>query len=158
MTVDGETSGVAEPTAGPPRNATVSRQMSRMPRKNTKPEVLLRRELHRRGMRFRVHLSTLPGKPDLALTRARLAVFIDGCFWHACPEHGTLPRNNREWWRAKLDGNVRRDRDKDSALQDLGWHPLHVWEHTPVTQAADEIQGLWRHYVTHMPPAKPSVD
>lgn len=84
----------------------------------------------------------LPGKPDIALTRAKIAVFVDGCFWHACPVHGSLPRNNREWWEAKLARNVERDREKDSALEELGWTPIHYWEHDDVDEVADEIEWL----------------
>jgi DNA mismatch endonuclease (patch repair protein) len=126
-----------------PKNTLVSSQMSRMPRRNTGPELLLRRELHSRGLRFRVHVK-LPGRPDIALTRARIAVFVDGCFWHGCSEHGTLPKNNREWWREKLDSNVRRDQLKDDALRALGWEVLHVWEHERVGHAADLIEDAWR--------------
>lgn len=76
-------------------------------------------------------------------TRARIAVFVDGCFWHSCPIHGTLPRNNREWWAAKLRRNVERDHEKDAALEDLGWLPLHYWEHDDIDDAADEIEEWW---------------
>lgn len=116
--------------------------MRRMPRRDTGPELYLRRELHRRGLRFRVNYPGLPGKPDIALTRAKIAVFVDGCFWHACPVHGSLPRNNREWWEAKLARNVERDREKDSALEELGWTPIHYWEHDDVDEVADEIEWL----------------
>jgi DNA mismatch endonuclease, patch repair protein len=115
-----------------------------MPRASSGPEVALRRELHRRGLRFRINHPGLPGRPDVAFTRARVAVFVDGCFWHRCPDHGTLPRNNRDWWTAKLDRNVERDHEKDTALGDLGWLVLHVWEHESVTTAADRIEHEWR--------------
>lgn len=118
--------------------------MSRMPLRDTGPELELRSELHQRGMRFRVHQRALPGRPDIVLTRARVAVFVDGCFWHACPEHGVLPKSNRDWWRAKLDRNVERDREKDADLDELGWFPVHVWEHEEVCEAADLIEALWR--------------
>lgn len=133
------------PTAAKPvpKSAMVTAQMSRMPRRDTGPEMLIRRELHARGMRFRLHMN-LPGRPDIALTRARLAVFVDGCFWHRCFEHGTLPKNNREWWSKKLDATVARDRRKDNALSALGWNVLHVWEHEPVTDACDRIETTWR--------------
>lgn len=132
---------VAKPA---PLSATVSEQMSRMPRRSTGPELAVRRELHRRGLRFRVNYDVLPGRPDLVFTRARMAVFIDGCFWHRCPDHGTLPRNNREWWLAKLDRNVVRDAEKDAALRELGWLPLHVWEHEKPGEACDRIEHEWR--------------
>lgn len=129
-----------------PRAASdaVSRRMSRMPRRDTGPERRLRAELHRRGMRFRANVRGLPGRPDIAFTRARLAIFVDGCFWHACPRHGVLPKSNREWWREKLERNVHRDREKDAALAELGWSPLHVWEHEDVDQVADRIEHAWR--------------
>jgi DNA mismatch endonuclease (patch repair protein) len=125
-------------------SGVVSEQMRRMPRVSSGPEVALRRELHRRGLRFRSNLGTLPGRPDIAFTRARLAVFVDGCFWHRCPEHGVMPRNNREWWQAKLDRNVERDHEKDRALTTMSWTPLHVWEHESVQAAADRIEREWR--------------
>jgi len=127
-----------------PLSQLVSAQMSRMPRASTGPEVLVRRELHRRGLRFRVNHPDLPGRPDVVFTRARLAVFIDGCFWHMCPEHATVPRNNREWWLAKLQRNMERDREKDAALADLGWEVLHFWEHEAPLTVAGVVQARWR--------------
>jgi DNA mismatch endonuclease (patch repair protein) len=106
--------------------------------------MLLRRELHRRGMRFLVHPKDLPGRPDIVFTRARLAVFVDGCFWHMCEEHGTLPKNNHGWWLAKLRRNVERDSEKDEALRVAGWTPVHLWEHTDPSEAADTVERLWR--------------
>lgn len=119
-------------------SASVAEQMRRMPRKNTTPELRVRRVLHRLGYRYRLH-PRLPGSPDIVFTRVRLAVFIDGCFWHACPEHGVLPKNNREWWRVKLARNADRDREKDEALAQLGWQILHIWEHEDAAQAAARI-------------------
>ena len=128
----------------PPLNRAVSSQMKRMPRASTKPEVAVRRELHRRGLRYRTNHPGLPGRPDIAFTKVRLAVFVDGCFWHRCPEHGVLPKNNREWWQAKLQRNVERDREKDAALVALNWHVCHFWEHENPERVADEISRLWR--------------
>lgn len=127
-----------------PRDANVSRQMSRMPRRDSTPELRLRSELHRRGLRFRTNVRGLPGTPDIALTRARIAVFCDGCFWHACPEHGALPKNNEEWWTAKLALNRARDVRKDRELIALGWLPLHVWEHEDAKSSAIMIERHWR--------------
>src|SRR5262245_32923566 len=112
-----------------PLSALVSSQMQRMPRASTGPELLLRQELNRRGLRFRVNHPQLPGRPDIALTRVRIAVFVDGCFWHRCREHGTLPKNNREWWGDKLERTIKRDAEKDALLKELGWFPIHIWEH-----------------------------
>ncbi|MEV4277692.1 very short patch repair endonuclease [Actinoplanes xinjiangensis] len=124
-------------------NEKVSAQMSRMPRVRSRPEMLLRRELHSRGMRFRVNLATLPGRPDIAFTRARIAVFVDGCFWHMCPAHATMPKNNSEWWREKLLKNVERDRRKDAELNAMGWLVIHAWEHEDPQLVADEVQRRW---------------
>lgn len=126
-----------------PLNELVTRQMKRMPRKDSGPEIRLRRSLHRRGLRFRVQ-AALPGRPDIVFPRAKIAVFVDGCFWHQCPEHSTLPNNNREWWTIKLARNVERDREKDDALRELGWEPIHVWEHEDPEIAAAEIENMWR--------------
>lgn len=128
----------------PPLNTSVRQQMKRMPQAGTGIEKRLRSQLFRRGLRFRVNYSDLPGKPDIVFTKAKLAIFLDGCFWHACPIHGSLPKNNREWWQAKLDRNIQRDREKDEALQALGWIPLHYWEHDAVEEVADEIEWVWR--------------
>src|SRR5689334_20593415 len=111
-----------------PLDAATSARLGRQPRVSTKPELALRRELHRRGLRFRVNHPGVPGSPDIVFTRARIAVFVDGCFWHRCPRHGTLPRNNRDWWEEKLARNVARDRAKDAALAELGWAVVHAWE------------------------------
>ncbi len=118
--------------------------MKRMPRRDSKAELRLRRELHRLGLRYRVHLRGLPGTPDIAFTRARIAVFVDGCFWHCCPDHGVTPKANREWWVDKLEGNVGRDRRKDEELQGMGWLPVHIWEHECPDEAARGIKNLWK--------------
>ena len=140
-----------EPTAEPvgpslaarprprPLDAGVTAQMSRMPRRDTKPELQIRRLLHARGLRYRVDDKRLPGRPDIVFAGARLAVFIDGCFWHACPEHGVLPKNNREWWRSKLSATVERDHRKDENLWTLGWSVVHIWEHEQPIAAAERI-------------------
>ncbi len=97
-------------------------------------------------MRYRVDVAPLPGlrrRADVVFTRARLAVFVDGCFWHRCPQHGTSPRNNADWWRDKLDRNVQRDRDTDRALHEAGWQVLRVWEHEPTAIAADKVHSAW---------------
>ncbi len=127
-----------------PKSQLVSAQLSRMPSHSTQPEVALRRALHAAGLRFRVNRKDLPGRPDLVLSRARLAIFIDGCFWHSCPEHGVMPKNNGEWWRAKLAENTERDRRKDRELEELGWTPLHFWEHQPVNLISDIVTEMWK--------------
>ncbi|MDX1883241.1 very short patch repair endonuclease [Mycolicibacterium sp. 120270] len=125
-------------------NELVSKQMSAMPTRNTGTELALRRALHQLGLRFRIQDRSLPGRPDVVFTRARIAVFVDGCFWHKCPTHGTAPKNNSEWWLAKLNENVARDRRNDSKLLELGWLPVHVWEHEDPDVSAESIKALWR--------------
>lgn len=122
----------------------VSAAMSRMPRRNTVPETRLRRVLHADGLRFRIGVGTLPGRPDIVFTRARIAVFVDGCYWHQCPEHSSLPKNNRAWWEAKFAGNLERDRRNDQLLEREGWLVVHVWEHEDVSDASERIERLWR--------------
>jgi DNA mismatch endonuclease (patch repair protein) len=124
-------------------SAQVARQMSRMPRKDTRPERILRSELHRRGLRFRTHVA-LPGRPDVIFTRAKLAVFVDGCFWHRCPEHATAPKNNSAWWADKLEANVQRDARQTTQLVALGWTVLRVWEHEDAVAAADLVERTYR--------------
>lgn len=133
-----------------PKNQIVSAQMRRMPRSSTGPELALRRTLHARGLRFRVQRRDLPGTPDIVLSRARIVIFVDGCFWHGCAEHGVLPKNNRDWWEAKLANNAERDRRKDAELTGLGWLPMHFWEHTPVDDMAEAVLAVWR-LRTHRP-------
>lgn len=119
-------------------------------RTDTSPERALRSELHRRGLRYRVDLPLRVGdkrtRPDVVFTRARVAVFVDGCFWHGCPEHGTMPRANRAFWSKKLADNARRDRAQTDALERAGWRVVRVWEHEPPADAADRVSvALDRH-------------
>ncbi len=100
-------------------------------------------------MRFRKHVRPVTGlscTADVVFPRQRLAVFIDGCYWHACPEHASYPRTNGEWWRAKLEGNRERDQRNSEALEEAGWHVLRVWEHqdtaTIVSRVRDTLEGL----------------
>src|SRR5689334_3181348 len=107
--------------------------------RDTGPELALRRELFARGLRYRVHRRPVPGlraQADVLFPRERVAVFVDGCFWHGCPDHGVLPKSNREFWSAKLAGNVERDRRTDRNLNESGWLVLRVWEHELVGHAA----------------------
>jgi DNA mismatch endonuclease (patch repair protein) len=117
--------------------------MSRQRRRDTAPEVALRRELHARGHRYRLG-RPVPGAPrrtiDIAFTASKVAVFVDGCFWHACPMHGTAPRANSGWWAAKLEQNTRRDRETDEQLRGLGWTVVRVWEHEAVSEAIAKIE------------------
>lgn len=116
--------------------------MARIRSRDTKPEMALRRELHRRGRRFFVDRPVLPGRrrPDLVFPRARVVVFVDGCFWHACPEHLRPARKNAQWWADKLAKNVQRDRDTDRDLREAGWTVVRVWEHEDPITAADHVE------------------
>lgn len=106
-----------------------SRVMSRVKNKNTKPEVQVRSMLHRMGYRFRLHRRDLPGAPDVVLPRHRKVIFVHGCFWHNhdCPR-GKRPSTRIEFWNAKLDANVERDRANRKALEEQGWKVLVVWQ------------------------------
>jgi DNA mismatch endonuclease, patch repair protein len=121
--------------------------MRRQGRRDTKPEMLLRRALWARGLRYRVDRAPLPGirrRADIVFGPAKVAVFVDGCFWHSCPEHATLTKSNRDWWMEKLAANVRRDRNTDSKLSEAGWTVVRVWEHEDMEQAADKVERCVR--------------
>ena len=116
-----------------------SRNMSAIRRTNTKPELALRSALHRQGYRFRkdyrLDLAGARVRPDIAFTARRVAVFVDGCFWHVCPEHGRDPAVNEWYWAPKLRRNIERDRAADAALAAAGWQVIRVWEHEPLDAA-----------------------
>jgi DNA mismatch endonuclease, patch repair protein len=120
-------------------SAAVSRRMSVAARRDTGCELLLRRHLHAAGLRYRVNYP-VPGNRrrtiDIAFTRAKVAVFVDGCFWHGCPEHGTQPRANADWWTQKLATNQARDADTTVVLEAAGWAVVRVWEHVEPAEAA----------------------
>ncbi|MGH9103082.1 MAG: very short patch repair endonuclease [Acidimicrobiales bacterium] len=118
-------------------------RMERQGRRDTRPELELRRAVWRLGLRYRVDAPPVRGRhrADLVFRRFCLAVYVDGCFWHRCPLHGTLPRANREWWAAKLDANVSRDRQTDQALADAGWSVVRVWEHEDPLAGADRVSA-----------------
>jgi DNA mismatch endonuclease (patch repair protein) len=121
----------------------VSIRMRGNRRRDTGPEVAVRSCLHRRGLRYRVdHRIKLPGatpRPDIVFTKRKLAVFIDGCFWHCCPEHGTLPASNVDYWLPKLERNVMRDAANNDALRTAGWTVVRAWEHEPAAEIAERI-------------------
>lgn len=126
-------------------SAAVSKRMSTAKRRDTAAEMALRRELFALGLRYRVSYP-VPGQRrrtiDIAFTRAHVAVFVDGCFWHGCPEHGTRPAANSEWWTTKLAANRARDEDTTRALDDSGWAVVRVWEHEDPGEAASRIRVL----------------
>lgn len=128
-----------------PKDAAATRIGKANPRTGTKPEARLRSALHRRGVRFRkdhlLRAGAVRVRPDLVFTRWKLAVFVDGCFWHQCPEHGRVPKSNPSYWVPKLQANVERDRRADAALLDEGWVVLRIWEHEDVSAAADLVEA-----------------
>lgn len=128
----------------------VRRTMQGNRRRDTAPEMQIRRLLHGQGLRYRVDVP-LPfdrrRRADIVFTRQKLAVFIDGCFWHGCPEHYVEPRTNRQYWMAKVTQNVARDRDTDARMRALGWTVVRFWEHEDadmVAQSVIEILLPWR--------------
>jgi DNA mismatch endonuclease (patch repair protein) len=120
----------------------VSARMSRQGSRNTAPEVAVRRLLHASGLRYRVNVP-VPGMPrrsiDIVFPKSRIAIFLDGCFWHGCPQHATHPKANAEWWRAKLDKNMARDVETTEHLAAEGWTVLRFWEHESVADVAGRI-------------------
>jgi DNA mismatch endonuclease, patch repair protein len=103
--------------------------MARIRATHTSPERILRQFLWRRGAHYRLHVTTPHGRPDLVFKRQQVAVFIDGCFWHGCPEHYVFPRSRQDFWRQKLAVNVERDCRQTVALEHLGWRVCRLWEH-----------------------------
>lgn len=137
---------------GPPASSpAVSKAMSKIRRRDTKLELKVRRELYRRGLRFRVDYAAVPGRPDIAFTRVMVAVFLDGCFWHGCPLHGTSPKSNADWWKAKITRNLERDARVRDQLEDLGWLVLRYWAHDDVDDICDEIEDVWRNLSGYPP-------
>ncbi|WP_420639827.1 very short patch repair endonuclease [Candidatus Poriferisocius sp.] len=115
--------------------------------RDTKPELAVRSAVHRRGLRYRVSTRPLPDlrrTADLVFRKAKIAVFVDGCYWHGCPEHHTQPSTNSEYWSAKIAGNIARDRDTDACLQQSGWTVLRFWEHENPEKAAKAIEQTVR--------------
>ena len=127
----------------PATDPATSARMRAQRRRDTAPELALRRELHRRGVRYYVDRAPMKGvrrRADLVFPRRKVAVYVDGCFWHSCPQHATFPKNNAQWWAEKLAGNVTRDRDTDTRLTDAGWTVVRIWEHENPMVAADRVQ------------------
>lgn len=127
----------------PPASSDAARATMRANRgRDTGPELAVRRALHARGLRYRVD-HPLPfdrrRRADVAFTRAKVAVFIDGCFWHGCPEHGMTPRTNTEFWKAKITRNRARDVDTTVRLEGMGWAVLRFWEHHPTADAVEAV-------------------
>lgn len=130
--------------------------MSRQSSRDTAPEVAVRRLLHAEGLRYRVNVP-VPGIPrrtiDIVFPKAKIAIFMDGCFWHGCPEHATQPKSNAEWWRAKLDKNMARDAETTEHLLAEGWTVLRFWEHETSDGVAQQIATSLA--TRRPPPARP---
>ncbi len=119
--------------------------MTRTRRRDTAPELVFRSAIRLQRLRYRVNYKLLPGfcrRADVAFVSARVAVFIDGCFWHGCPTHGTWPKANSEFWRSKIEMNRKRDRDTDRRLTEAGWLVFRVWEHDDLVAAAGIVAEL----------------
>ena len=114
-----------------------SHNMSRIRGKDTSPELTLRKALWQRGHRYRIHYR-LPGKPDITFISQRLAIFVDGCFWHGCPVHAVKPKTNAKFWNEKLGRNQDRDRKVTVELQDMGWQVFRFWEH----EIEDDLESV----------------
>lgn len=111
-------------------------------RRDTKPEMALRSALHKMGLRYRVDYPPIPGmrqRADIVFTKAKVAVFVDGCFWHGCPIHGTWPKANAEWWRVKIEANMQRDAKTNERLREAGWTVIRIWEHEDPDSASLEV-------------------
>lgn len=111
-------------------------------RRDTAPELAVRRLLHAAGCRYRVDVQPVPTirrRADIVFTRQRLAVFIDGCYWHGCRDHGVMPSTNREYWSSKVAANRARDLDTNARLLDAGWHAVRYWEHELAEEVAADV-------------------
>lgn len=131
-----------------PPSDTVRRRMQTQRRIDTKAETQLRRELFLRGRRYRVAFP-VPGLPrrtiDVAFPRRKVAVFVDGCFWHGCPEHHVPPKNNAAWWEGKIRGNVARDQNTAETLREKGWTVVRLWEHLAVDDMVRLVEAALSH-------------
>lgn len=140
---------IPRPSASSPQ---ALRRMQAARQRDTAPEIALRRILHANGMRFRVDLPVMSGvhrRADIVFKKAKLAVFVDGCFWHCCPIHRTFPKANAAWWADKLKTNRRRDAQTNRMLVNQGWHVERVWEHEAPVDAAARIIAALRARRTH---------
>ena len=121
--------------------------MARVRQKGTDVELALRRALHAKGLRYRLHVPLLskPRRvPDIVFPRRKVAVFVDGCFWHGCPQHASWPKSNAQFWRDKIETNMARDADTDRRLHELGWRVVRVWAHEAADEAAKRIETIVR--------------
>jgi len=127
-----------------PLDDATSRRMRNQRRERTRPEEAFAEFLIRRGYLVERNRADLPGRPDIVLPRRGVVIFVHGCFWHGCPRHGTIPRNNRAWWSAKIEANRARDRRKADALRRAGWRVLTIWEHTSEDECLRRVRTSHR--------------
>lgn len=154
MNAESETSSSSQREDALPASSWASsparrRNMQAIRSRDTKPERLLRSLLHAQGLRYRVAARPLPAlrrTADLVFRPARVAVFLDGCYWHGCPEHYVPPKTNSGYWSEKVLGNIKRDRDTDAQLREAGWTVLRFWEHESpdvcAVKVADTVRAL----------------
>ncbi len=131
--------------APPPTDRRTRDRMRRQKKVDTKPEILIRRELYARGLRYRVDKAPLADsnrRADLVFSKERVAVFVHGCFWHGCPEHSRATKSNTKWWADKIAANKKRDAETAAELQRCGWLVAQIWEHEPPAEAAERIAGV----------------
>ncbi|MFB7467982.1 very short patch repair endonuclease [Streptomyces sp. NPDC056224] len=141
-----------EPAWRPPEGSWASsaarrRNMQAIRSRDTKPEMIIRRLVHAQGLRYRIAARPLPGlrrTADLVFRPTKVAVFVDGCYWHGCPEHYVSPRTNPGYWSEKVARNIARDRDTDQKLMEAGWLVLRFWEHEDSGHCAEEIADAVR--------------
>lgn len=124
-------------TVGLPTTDQRRQMMSRIKGRDTAPELSLRRKTWALGLRYRLQYRIGRTRPDMVFVGAKLAVFVDGCFWHGCPLHSTIPKNNRDFWEHKLRRNRERDAENTQWLEAEGWRVLRLWEHEVETSPAD---------------------
>ncbi|WP_281240929.1 very short patch repair endonuclease [Actinopolyspora mzabensis] len=132
-----------------PSSSEVSQRMRKQATRHTQVELKIRKNLHALGLRYRLHQRPIHGirrEADIVFSKCKLAVFVDGCFWHFCPAHGMLPKSNSDWWSEKLLKNRNRDQETDYQLSNAGWSVVRIWEHEEPAEAAQRIYQL----VTHL--------
>ncbi len=137
----------AEPRSPSASSPAVRARMQAVKQRDTAPELAIRRIVHATGLRYRVDVRPLPElrrKADLVFRRERVAVFVDGCFWHGCPQHYRTPQANSNWWDEKIEQTRARDQDTEERLGQRGWVSVRIWEHAPPEKAAEQVEAVVR--------------
>jgi DNA mismatch endonuclease, patch repair protein len=134
-----------------PSSPEIGARLASVRQRDTEPEIALRRALHARGLRYRLHVPLL-SKPrrtaDIVFPSKRIAVFVDGCFWHGCPQHGTRSKSNAAFWQSKVETNEACDADTVRRLEEKNWTAIRVWEHEDPEEAAERISLVFNGAVT----------